>query len=161
MNKLIYIFFLFSCSTSSQSNGQDLIGVWQKDSKEIGGDSELDRYHFFGDGGFIYYFNGYDGANRTLAIKGTYENKSNGDLIFKVTSFVEVQGGLFSKLSTSGEHNGWAIVDHGEIREVKQQQEVISSYQKCEKGDPKVLCIIIDDDKFYKIDTTPKDIFKK
>jgi len=51
--------------------------------------------------------------------------------------------------------------DHGEIREVKQQQEVISSYQKCEKGDPKVLCIIIDDDKFYKIDTTPKDIFKK
>jgi hypothetical protein len=159
MKNLIYLILFFNCSTSTQMSGQSLTGIWQKGSKEIGS-SELDRYHFFEDGKFIYYFNGYDGANRILAIKGTYEIKGSGDLIFRVSSFIQREGGFFSKTTSSIEHNGWTLMNYGKVNEVKQQiTEINSWYEECEKSDVSQ-CIMIDEDKFYKMEGKPEDFYK-
>lgn len=161
MKQLIYAFFLFSCSSPNQLKGQDLVGIWQKDSKEISSAS-MDCYHFFNDGKFIYYFSEYDESKRTIAIKGTYQLKSDNNIIFKVNSFIEVDGGVYSKRGGT-EHNGWAIIEDKGIKEIKQNsKEVISVIEKCHlNNNDKISCIIIDDDEFYKIDNVPKDLFNK
>ncbi len=160
MRKLFYLILLFGCSRTNQVNGQNLVGVWQKDSKEFGSAS-LDCYHFFNDGKFIYYFDGYDEANRTLAIKGIYQVKGDGRIIFKIVSSIEIEGGTYSKRGST-EHNGWAIIEHKGVKEIKQNsKEVVSSIEKCLDGDDKTPCFIIDDDKFFKIKDTPEDLFKK
>lgn len=160
MKHAFYLIVLFSCSGSTHVRGQELVGVWQKDSREMGS-AQLDCYHLFLDGSFIFYFDGYDGANRTLAIRGVYQVRKSGTIQFRATSYVQILGGSYSK-GDGSEHNGWSIVDHKGIIEVEQgPKEFDATLEQCPESDAKYPCIILDNDKFYRISVTPKDLFKK
>jgi len=147
---LVFGLLYFPQITQAQITSEQLNGMWQAETLEIGsGYREL--YYFYLDGKFSYHPSEYDGLKRIIAIKGTYELAGN-ELILTTTSTEERVGGNLSRDPFIPTNDSWAI-DGGKIIEV--ELEPVKHHLtigSCENADYAEPCILIDNRPFYRLD---------
>ncbi len=130
----------------------NIIGVWQFDSKEVNA-GFFDSYQFFANGTFKFNTNQNDATRRIISIGGTYE-LINNHLILKTTYTKEVQGGYLVRSETAG-GSGWEI-SGGKIITINYKTPKSSFITvgicKSEKE-----CILLDSRKYYQVEQDPKN----
>jgi len=95
--------------TASFKNG--MIGIWQASPSMASGWS--DRYHFFEDGSYIFYYNEMYGGNRTTDESGDWEIKDN-KLILNMTAHTVIEGGTVVEDEITGRR-----IDGGQKRNIR------------------------------------------
>jgi hypothetical protein len=145
--------FLYG-SVFAQSCKDDILGVWQYESKEIGS-AWLDTYQFFSDGTFIFNLSQYDEIKRIIAIKGHYRLTKEA-ICFKVEYTTELVGGHIVRDNLTSIHGSWALSGNFIKKEIKQpdtkDEYAPISFLKESTGSD---CILIDGRKFYRISKDP------
>jgi hypothetical protein len=153
---LVFLLCVNACSFSQNIAHNELLGVWQCESKEIAS-AWLDTYQFYADGHFVFNLNQYDEARRVLAIKGHYRIVKD-TLFFKVEATIELIGGYFERNTLTTTHGSWSLVGDLVKKEIKQpekEEQTAMIKQYCEKQQSK--CIFIDGSVYYKISSNPDD----
>jgi len=153
---LLFILNLSACSFSQSITHDEILGLWQCESKEIAS-AWLDTYQFYSDGRFVFNLNQYDEAKRVLAIKGHYRIVED-TLFFKVEATIELVEGYFARNTLTNTHGSWSLAGDLVKKEIGQpeKEEQIALINKCEEKQ-QFNCIIIDGSVYYKISSNPDD----
>ena len=103
---IIILLTLISCSNKN-TNGEivekyaeNLVGFWHN-GPYTGSAGYLDHYEFNKDGTFIFNYNQYDGEKRIIGYSGTWQIISDNLLELTITSKTIIEGGFFTKETTS------------------------------------------------------------
>jgi hypothetical protein len=135
-----------------KSKAQDLIGIWQEKTIEVSS-GYLGTYQFFSDNSFKYNTNQYDGLRRVISIGGEYK-VNNDTIILDVRYSLELFGGNISRSEINTENNSWTI-DNADMRKniLNKSIRLYVILKKTEKEN----VIILDEQKYYKIDVDPNN----
>lgn len=103
------LIFIFTIITSSLIVGQDIAGLWVKDTTTMTKNKLSERYIFKANGEFVYKVSDYDGLNRIREIKGKYKIGDNGTLVFIPIAMKKINGGKIVMDKKRTTNNGWTI----------------------------------------------------
>ena len=106
---LIIIGIIAYLSGNSQNNNMqdDIIGIWQLSTPEIGS-GYLDNYQFFPDGKFVFNINEYDELKHIVAIKGRYI-VSTDSITIEPISLITYSGNKLDRSSSTSMHDSWSL----------------------------------------------------
>ena len=106
---LIVIGIIACLSGNSQNNNvqDDIIGIWQLSTPEIGS-GYLDNYQFFPDGKYVFNINEYDELKHIVSIKGRYI-VSKDSLTIEPISLITCSGNKLDRSSSTSMHDSWSL----------------------------------------------------
>jgi hypothetical protein len=157
---LLNAFCVVSCSLYAQQKlktvpltQSQLVGIWQVNTPIVG--SGLGAYfQFYKDGRFIYNTSGYDNLNPLCNIFGSYKLLDGNTIGFKVDSSRQLIGAQIG--AADGFQGGTFVLDGGKVvtfpqRGTKYESHDVSVHSKGRN----IKCIVIDNDKYYKLSNNP------
>jgi len=153
---IVPLLLFLNTNLFAQLNVNDITGVWQYESCEIGS-AWLDTYHFFSNGEFVFNLSQYDEIKRIIAIKGHYRLIKDS-IYFKIEYTTELFGGYIVRDNLTKIHGSWALSGNPIQKDIKQSEirEEYATLKFC-KEKIGVPCILIDGRKFYRISNDPKE----
>ncbi len=154
---IFFISIAITISCNSQNKIDDISGVWQLNSPEIGS-GYLDNYQFFKNGEFKFNLNQYDELKTIVAIKGKY-SISKDSIFFKAQTIEEHTGkDRLVRSRTTSLHDSWSLIGDYKISEITlKQQETISATLEFGKNSKGQISILIDGTEYFQIIRDPED----
>ncbi len=139
---------------------QQLIGVWQEGSANVG-DALKKNIQFFADGHFVINYSQYNEISPVRSLGGSYKVKSDG-LYLNAEYRKEIVGGRYEP-GNPGVESEEFIITGGKLEIIKQKPLSDSllepfSVSRCKPGkaDPKHLCMFLNNSYYYKLSNNPK-----
>jgi hypothetical protein len=107
---LLIVIGIIACLSGNSQNKNiqdDIIGIWQLSTPEIGS-GYLDNYQFFPDGKYVFNINEYDELKHIVAIKGRYI-VSKDSLTIEPISLITCSGNKLDRSSSTSMHDSWSL----------------------------------------------------
>lgn len=147
------LFVLVALIISHITMAQNIVGLWQAATPEVSS-GYLETYQFYSNGSFRFNTNQSDGLRRVLSIGGKYK-VLNGKLIFTVEYTIEAIGGKLERSHLTTRSDSWSL-DGGQIKQLTLVKPVVEQASlQAGKKDKGVDLLLIDSQKYYKVDEDP------
>ena len=157
MKKLLVIIVgIIACSSGKSQSINEIVGIWQLSSPEIGS-AYLDTYQFFPNGLFVFHVNEYDELKQIVSIKGKYVVYQDSIKLAPI-SMVTYNGSKLDRSKSTSVHDSWSLSGNLIKNEIflEEQPTFIAKLVFHKQQDGK-LSILIDGLEYYLLTKDPND----